>query len=84
MTYYSGLERRRERRSNLVAGLRFFTSVCRETMLATATTPEGIGRWTKMLRFLVLVQRIGIVNSRAILGGLDYRYGRVWVFGTHR
>ena len=30
------------------------------------------------------VQRIGSINSRAILGGLHHRYFRGWIFGTHR
>jgi hypothetical protein len=29
------------------------------------------------------VQRTGVINSRAILGGLHHHYARVWDFGTH-
>jgi hypothetical protein len=29
------------------------------------------------------VQRIGSINSHAILGGLHHHYVRVYVFGTH-
>jgi CRP-like cAMP-binding protein len=30
------------------------------------------------------VDRIGSINSHAILGGLHHHYVRVWVFGTHK
>jgi transposase InsO family protein len=30
------------------------------------------------------VQRTGIINSHAVLGGVHHHYVRVWVFSTHR
>jgi hypothetical protein len=29
------------------------------------------------------VQRIAVISSRSILGGLHHQYARVWVIGTH-